>query len=282
MSPLRQQMIDAMVLRGLATRTQRAYLSVLVQLSRHYGCSPDRLDSAQVKAWLVFRIRQRHLAYATVNQAVCALKFFFGTVLGREAEALTIPYARTPEPAPQILSREELARLFDAANGVRARTLLMTTYAAGLRVSEVCALRVADIDSAPDRMCIRIVGAKGGKDRYTLLTGYLLTALRLYWQACRPQSWLFPAVRDARRPVDVKSAQRMFYQAREHAGIGKTGGIHVLRHCFATHLLEAGVDLATLSSLLGHGHLSTTQRYVHLARPGAKPENSPLDLLRQL
>jgi integrase/recombinase XerD len=158
----------------------------------------------------------------------------------------------------------------------------MTTYAAGLRVSEVCELRVADIDSAPDHMCIRIVGAKGGKDRYTLLTGYLFTALRLYWQACRPQSWLFPAVRDARRPVDVKSAQRMFYQAREHAGIGKTGGIHVLRHCFATHLLEAGVDLATLSSLLGHGHLSTTQRYVHLARPGAKPENSPLDLLRQL
>jgi hypothetical protein len=96
MSPLRQQMIDAMVLRGLATRTQRAYLSVLVQLSRHYGCSPDRLDSAQVQAWLVFRIRQQHLAYATVNQAVCALKFFFGTVLGREADALTIPYARTP------------------------------------------------------------------------------------------------------------------------------------------------------------------------------------------
>lgn len=282
MNPLRQQMIDAMVLRGLAERTQSAYVSVLVQLSRHYGCSPDRLDAAQVQAWLLHRIREQHLAYATVNQAVCALKFFFGTVLGREADALTIPYARTPQRQPQILSREELARLFAAANGVRARTLLMTTYAAGLRVSEVCALRVADIDSAVDRMCIRIVGAKGGKDRYTLLTGHLLAALRLYWQACRPQSWLFPAARDKQRPLDVKSAQRMFYQARTRAGIGKTGGIHVLRHCFATHLLEAGVDLATLSSLLGHGHLSTTQRYVHLARPGAKPEDSPLDLLRQL
>lgn len=282
MTPLRQQMVDAMVLRGLAGRTQESYVAVVAQLARYYHCSPDRLNSAQVKAWLLHRITERRLAYATVNQAVCAIKFFFGTVLGREADALTIPYARTPQRQPQILSREELARLFASANGVRARALLMTIYAAGLRVSEVCALRVADIDSAPDRMCIRIVGAKGGKDRYTLLTGHLLAALRLYWQACRPQTWLFPAARDGRRSVDVKSAQRMFYQARTRAGISKMSGIHVLRHCFATHLLEAGVDLATLSSLLGHGHLSTTQRYVHLARPGARPEDSPLDLLRQL
>ena len=282
MSPLRQQMIDAMVLRGLARRTQQAYLSVVAQLAAHYHCSPDRLDGAQVKAWLLHRITERHLAYTTVNQAVCALKFFFDIVLGRTAEAIAIPYARTPQRQPEILSREELARLFEAAANLRTRTLLMTAYAAGLRVSEVCALRVADIDSAPDRMCIRVVAGKGGKDRYTLLSPSLLEALRVYWRICKPRDWLFPRTTDAARPFDVSSAQRAYYRARDRAGITKTGGIHTLRHAFATHLLEAGVDLATLAKLLGHGHLSTTQRYLHLARPGSIPHDSPLDLLRRL
>ena len=158
----------------------------------------------------------------------------------------------------------------------------MTAYAAGLRVSEVCALRIADIDSAPDRMCIRVVAGKGGKDRYTLLSPSLLEALRVYWRICKPRHWLFPRTTDAVRPFDVSSAQRAYYRARDRAGITKTGGIHTLRHAFATHLLEAGVDLATLAKLLGHGHLSTTQRYLHLARPGSIPHDSPLDLLRRL
>jgi integrase len=149
-------------------------------------------------------------------------------------------------------------------------------------VSEVCALRVADIDSAPDRMCIRVVAGKGGKDRYTLLSPSLLEALRVYWRICKPRDWLFPRTTDAARPFDVSSAQRAYYRARDRAGITKTGGIHTLRHAFATHLLEAGVDLATLAKLLGHGHLSTTQRYLHLARPGSIPHDSPLDLLRRL
>ena len=282
MTPLRQQMIEAMVLRGLAGRTQQSYVAVVAQLARYYGCSPDQLDGAQVRAWLVHRIGERHLAYATVNQAVCAMKFFVRTVLGRTDEAVTIPYARTPQRQPEILSREELARLFGAAGNLRARTLLMSAYAAGLRVSEVCALRVTDIDSAPDRMCIRVTAGKGGKDRYTLLTPSLLEALRLYWRVCKPRTWLFPAARDATRRLDIGSAQRMYYRARDRAGITKVGGIHTLRHGFATHLLEAGVDLATLSRLLGHGHLSTTQRYVHLARPGTMPQDAPLDLLQRL
>ena len=282
MSPLRQQMIDAMVLRGLARRTQQAYLSAVAQLAAHYHCSPDRLDAVQVKAWLLHRITERHLAYTTVNQAVCAMKFFFGVVLGRAADAITIPYARTPQRQPEILSREELARLFEAAGNLRTRTLLMTAYAAGLRVSEVCALRVTDIDSAPDRMCIRVTAGKGAKDRYTLLSPSLLEALRVYWRICKPRVWLFPRVTEAAQPFDTCSAQRAYYRARDRAGISKTGGIHTLRHAFATHLLEAGVDLATLAKLLGHGHLSTTQRYLHLARPGAIAHDSPLDLLRRL
>jgi len=282
MTPLRQQMIDAMVLRGLAGRTQESYVAVVAQLARYYRCSPDRLDATQVKAWLLHRITERHLAYATVNQAVCAIKFFFGTVLGREAEAISIPYAHTPQRQPEILSREELVRLFEAAGNLRSRTLLMTTYAAGLRVSEVCALRVADIDSAPDRMCIRVVAGKGSKDRYTLLTPSLLEALRLYWRICKPRQWLFPRVSDVAQPFDISSAQRAYHRARERAGIQKRGGIHGLRHAFATHLLEAGADLATLAKLLGHGHLSTTQRYLHLARPGVVASESPLDLLGRL
>lgn len=158
------------------------------------------------------------------------MKFFFGTVLGREADAMTIPYARTPQRQPEILSREELARLFEAAGNLRSRTLLMTTYAAGLRVSEVCALRVADIDSAPDRTCIRVVAGKSGKDRYTLLTPSLLEALRLYWRICKPRSWLFPATHAPEHPIPPNSAQRTFYRARDRAGITKTGGVYTLRH----------------------------------------------------
>ncbi len=213
MTPLRQQMIDAMVLRGMAQRTQQAYLSVVAQLAKHYHCSPDRLD---------------------------------------------------------------------AAANLRTRTLLMTAYAGGLRVSEVCALRVTDIDSAPDRMCIRVTAGKGGKDRYTLLSPSLLEALRIYWRICKPRLWLFPRVTDTAQSFDICSAQRAYYRARERAGITKTGGIHTLRHAFATHLLEAGVDLSTLAKLLGHNHLSTTQRYLHLARPGTLAQDSPLDLLRRL
>ncbi len=282
MTPLRQRMVDAMVLRGLALRTQQAYVSAVAQLARHYGRSPDGLDAAQVQAWLVHRIRERRLSYETIRQAVCAIRFLFMTVLGRPDEALSIPYPRTPQRQPEILSRDELARLFDAANGIRARTLLMTTYAAGLRLSEVCRLRLTDIDSAADRMCIRVVGGKGGKDRYTPLTVTLLEALRLYWRAYRPRHWLFPGTRDPSQPFNDSALQRIYHRSRERAGITKQGGVHTLRHCYATHLLEAGVDLATLSRLLGHGHLSTTQRYLHLARPGQMPADSPLDLLRRL
>lgn len=282
MSALRQRMIDAMVLRGLAARTQKAYVAVVAQFARFYHRSPDQLDSEAVHAWLLHRIRERRLSYATVNQAVCALRFFYGEVLGRDAKDIDLAYARTPQRQPEVLSREELSRLFAAAKGIRARCVLMTTYAAGLRLSEVCGLRIADIDSAADRMCIRVVGGKGGKDRYTLLTPALLDVLRLYWRANRPREWLFPGSRDPSRPLDACAAQRMYHCARTRAGITKSGGIHTLRHCFATHLLEAGLDLDTLGKLLGHGHLSTTQRYLHLARPGAMPGAQPLDLLAAL
>jgi site-specific recombinase XerD len=159
----------------------------------------------------------------------------------------------------------------------------MTVYAAGLRVSEACALTLADIDSQPDRMCLRVRSGKGGQDRYTLLPPTLLEALRTYWRAYRPSHWLFP---NGRRTgaLDKGTAQWHFYQARDAAGIRKPGGIHSLRHCFATHLLEAGVDLVTVQKLLGHHQVTTTGLYLHLVSAQWRPPAcaNPLDLLAAL
>ena len=149
MTPLRQQMTDAMVLRGFRLRTRESYLACVAALAKHYRCSPDVLDASRIQAYLLHLIEERKLAYASVNQAVCAFRFLFSTVLAREAMALAIPMAKVPKRLPVVLSRDQVTRLLEAATNLRARTVLMTTYAAGLRVSEVCALQVADIESAP-------------------------------------------------------------------------------------------------------------------------------------
>jgi len=189
--------------------------------------------------------------------------------------------AKLPKRLPQILSREQVKHLIACAASLRACTVLMTAYAAGLRVGELCGLQVGDIESAPDRMCIKVREGKGGQDRYTLLSPRLLEQLRRYWRERRPPTWLFPN-RAGTAPIDVCTAQRMYYAARDAAGIPAEGGIHSLRHAFATHLLEAGVDLPTLQRLLGHGHVSTTMRYLHLARSRVTGTTSPLELLDPL
>lgn len=278
MTTLRQRMDDAMVLRGFAQRTRETYLACVGQLARHYHRPPDQLDAGQLQAYLLYLIQEKKLAYASVNQAACAFRFLFGEVLRQRAMWLEIPMAKVPKRLPVILTRDEITRLFAACNTLRARTVLMTTYAAGLRVSEVCALQVSDIESAPDRMCLKVRQAKGGKDRYTLLSSQLLTTLRRYWHTCQPRLWLFPnqagdgAMRD-------QTAQRMYWSACDRAGLTNAAGIHTLRHSFATHLLEAGVDLHTIQRLLGHGHISTTMRYLHLAQRRLTGTTSPLDLL---
>ena len=275
---LRKRMDDAMVLRGFALRTRESYLAAVAALAKHYRRAPDGLTSADVQAYLLHLIVERRLAYSSVNQAACACRFLFGAVLRRPQDRFDIPMAKTPKSLPRVLSREELTRLFAHAANPRARTLLMTTYAAGLRVSEVCALQLADIESAPDRMCLKVRQGKGSRDRYTLLSPVLLATLREYWHLCRPHSWLFPNP-SATGPIDPKTAQRMYCAARDRAGLGAVGGIHTLRHCFATHLLEAGVDIHTIQRLLGHNHVSTTMRYFHLAQRKLTGTPSPLELL---
>ena len=278
MTELRNRMDEAMVLRGFSLRTRESYLACVRALAKHYRQPPDVLDGRGIQAYLLHLITERKLAYASVNQASCAFRFLFGTVLRKPEMRLDIPMAKVPKRLPQILTRDEVARLIDAGATLRARTLLAATYAAGLRVSEVCALQLADIESAADRMCLKVRQGKGSQDRYTLLSPRLLDALRRYWCDRRPHTWLFPNTSGS-APIDVNTAQRMYGAARDAAGIAREGGIHSLRHAFATHLIETGVDLPTVQRLLGHGHLSTTMRYVHLARSHLTGTTSPLELL---
>jgi integrase/recombinase XerD len=286
MTPLRQRMIDAMVLRGFAARTQETYLSAVGQVAKYHHCSPALLSGEQVQAYLLYLLQERQGSRSTVNITSCALRFLVCDVLGQDQRRAQIPMGRNPQRLPEVLSRAEVAALLGAPVSPKARMFLTLAYATGMRLSELCQLRGCDIDSAPDRMCIRVIQGKGGRDRYALLTSELLADLRLYWRSCRAgataSDWLFPSRSNPARAIDRASGQRYYHLARDAAGITKVGGIHTLRHCFATHLLEAGVDLHGVSKLLGHAHLSTTSRYLRMARPGYSAGGDALALLSQL
>jgi integrase/recombinase XerD len=279
MGKLRDRMDHDMVVRGLAERTRASYLTAVAGLARFYGRSPDRLTQREVEVYLVHLAEERKLAWNTRSLVTNGLRFFYHTTLGRKQMDFAIPRPKTPARLPEILSREEVARILSQPTNPKHRMLLMTAYAAGLRVSELVRLRVRDLDS--DRMTIRVEQGKGAQDRYTLLSPRLLQELRAYWRAARPQPWLFPSQRGG-RPVSISCAQRVWGQAKRDAGVSKRGGIHTLRHAFATHLLEAGTDLHTIQRLLGHRHISTTLIYFHLARKTLAARSSPLDLLPQI
>jgi site-specific recombinase XerD len=269
-------MVNEMILRGLADATQEAYLGAVKALAKFYRRSPEQLSAQQVKDYLLHMISERKLAWSTCNIAVNAFRFLYHTTLKRDAAIFEIPRRKQPQKLPEILSREEVACLLAAATNPKHHALLATTYAAGLRVSEVVRLRPADIDST--RMTIRIEQAKGAKDRYSLLSPLLLEELRCYWKQCRPRAWLF----DTRTGThtDISTAQKIYMRAKLVARITKRGGIHALRHAFATHLLEAGEDLHTIQHLLGHRDLATTSRYLHLTQAGLKSKALSQDLLK--
>jgi integrase/recombinase XerD len=277
MSPLRQQMRSDMVLRGFAASTQEAYIAAVVGIARYTHRSPDQLSAVEIEQYLLHLIEERKLSWSTTNQAASALRFLFRVTLKQPDTSFQIPYRKVGTKLPDILSREEVGTILAATANLTQHALLTTTYAAGLRVAETCALRVSDIDSS--RMMLRVVCGKGAKDRYSLLSLHLLNVLRLYWQATHPRTWLFPRRGDDTQPIAVDNAQRMYYAAKKRAGITKQGGIHSLRHAFATHLLESGVDIHTIQRLMGHGHISTTSRYFHLKEQLAR-SGSPLDLLK--
>jgi len=275
MSELRTRMIRDMTLRGFSPRTHEAYLGAVVGLAKYYRRSPDQLTNDEVQAYLAHLLQERKRSWSTCSQAAHAFRFLYHVTLGHPRTEFLVPAPKQPQKLPEILSREEVWRLLGACTQPRHRLLLATTYAAGLRVSEVVALKVSDIDA--ERMTIRVEQGKGAKDHYVPLATRLLHDLRAYWQTAPPGVWLFPN-RQGTRPTDITVAQKIYTMAKLRAGIRKQGGIHALRHAFATHLLEAGTDLHTVQRLLGHRHLSTTMRYFHLSQGRLMATRSPLDL----
>jgi integrase/recombinase XerD len=279
MTELRRRMIQAMTVRGFSPRTHESYLGAVRRLAKHYRRSPDTLTVEEVQAYLAHMVTQRKLSWSTCNIAAQAFRFLYHVTLGREVGTFEIPAARQPERLPEILSREEVARLIEAPPNPKHRLLLATVYAGGLRVSEAVRLRVSDVDR--QRMTLRIEQGKGRKDRVVPLSARLVGQIEALWKSEPPRHWLFPN-RQGTRPIDITVAQKVFGMAKLRAGITKRGGIHSLRHAFATHLIEAGGDVPTVQRLLGHRSVSTTMRYFHLSQGRLATLRSPLDLLDQV
>jgi integrase/recombinase XerD len=275
-TPLRQRMLEDLQIRRYSPTTIRIYLRCIAEFAQHFGKAPDRLNAEHIRQYQLFLIKEKKVSRPTFIQMVCALRFFYTHTLNRKISMERIPFPRRERKLPLILSREEVKALLEAPGNLRNRTLLATLYGCGLRVAEVTQLQVGDIDSA--RNVLRVRHGKGGKDRQTLLPAKLLELLRSYWRSQRPTGWLFPGA-DSTRPISAKTIFMACRKAAQRAGISKPIHPHSLRHAFATHLLEAGVNLRTIQILLGHANLETTARYLHVADVAVRSTASPLDSL---
>ena len=276
MSAMREKMIKEMTLRRLSANTQRSYLNAVSGLARYYNQSPEKMNKRMIQDYLFHLLQERKLQWSTCNVIVHGLRFFYTKTLSMDAGSLSLPPYKRENKLPEVLSTEELECLLGATSNQKHRTLLMSTYAAGLRVSEVVNLKLTDIDSK--RMMIRVRQGKGNKDRYTILSKRLLKELRIYWKGYRPSEWLFSG-RDPEQAMSKSTAAAIYNNAKNKAGIKRGRGIHTLRHCFATHLLEAGVDLRTIQVLMGHSSIMTTVVYLKVTRKQLSSTQSPLDLL---
>jgi len=277
MTTLRQRMINDLTVRGLSDNTQKTYLSAVAALARHYRRSPDRISANEIQAYLIYLHNERHLSWTSCNTYRHGLRFFYRITLQLPDAHFYLPGAKEPSKLPHILSEPELVRLFTVSTNSKHRTVLMTAYAAGLRASELCRLQARDIDS--QRMQLRVDQGKGNKDRYVPLSPRLLDQLRCYWRTVRPQGpWLFDG-HPQDRPMTRCAPTQIYKTAKEKAGIGKSGGIHTLRHNYATGLLEAGVELCVIQRLMGHHSIRSTMRYLHIAQTKPGSPTSPLDLL---
>ena len=275
-SPLRQKMCVAMRVRHFSERTEESYLHVIEQLYQHYQIMPDRLCRDEVVSFLEHCVTVRKLSRSTVNVYFQACRFLYEQVLGQARVTFQLPRRSRPKTRPQILSPEECHRLINAPDNLKHKALLHMTYGSGLRVSEAVCLKIKHIES--DRMMVYVQAGKGHKDRYTLLSQSALDVLRAYWRAFRPSYWLFEG-RDPERPMTAASAQQVYYQALRKSGVRRVGGIHTLRHCFATHLMENGMDIYALKRLMGHSGIKTTCVYMHVREERLRKIVSPLDLL---
>ena len=278
MGELRDRMVREMRVREFSPRTIAAYVAAVRGLAQYYRKAPDGLSNDEIHRYLLSLQEAGRLSASSRQLIRCGLKFFYDVTVRRPQAALAVPVVRLPQKLPAILSREEVARLIDATATLRHRVVLMLTYGGGLRVSEVVHLRPTDLDR--ERQLIRVEQGKGRKDRYTLLSPRALEALDRYERLSPPAGpWVLAQQRDPSRPMDISSAQKLYYATKLRAGIAKPGGIHALRHAFATHLLEAGTDLPTLQRLLGHTGVTTTMRYLHVTGRRLTAQASPLEQL---
>ncbi len=278
MTPLRQKMMDVMLVRGMSHRTHRSYLRAVTDLAKYYRRSPDQLSGEELQAFFLYLVKERNLSPSSCRLYLNALRFFYLHVLNRDTFGVTLQVPKRDQRIPELLKRSEVARILTASTNIKHRVLLTTCYGCGLRVSEVVALQVRHIDG--ERRLLRVEQGKGAKDRSVILSPTLLQLLRQYWQLLRPPQWLFPGrKRDA--PLSIETAQRIFQRAKRHAGIEKIGGIHSLRHAYATHQLEEGMPIHQLQRLLGHQNIQSTLRYTHWV-PGHQEGKTGADLLASL
>jgi len=262
MSELRQQMINAMRQRGYAARTHKAYLGAVTDLARYYRRSPDDLSAEEVKGYIRHLAVERALSGSTCRQYFHAIQFFYQQVLERSDFDITVALPKRAQRIPELLTRAEVARILGAAHNPKHRMLLVTCYGCGLRVSELVAIRVRrDIDG--ERKILRVEQGKGGKDRVVPIGATLLEQLREFWRCYRPDTWLFTRSNPPERALRIATCQRVFQGAKAEAGIEKIGGIHSLRHAYATHQLESGLPLQDLQHYLGHSCIKSTMNYLH-------------------
>jgi integrase/recombinase XerD len=278
MGKLHDQMKEDLLLKAYSPHTQRAYLGCVRQFVRHYMRSPQEMGEQEVRDFLLHLVRDRNASPATQDMYVSAFKFLYVVTLKRPEVVKDLSHPKRPKTLPVILSPEEVLRVFAAINSVKYKAIIAAAYAAGLRISEVCGLRIADIDS--QRMRIHIRSGKGKKDRYVMLGESLLVLLRQYYQAVRPQGeYLFPGQKPQSH-ISTTSVSSVLRQVIRETGLAKKVSMHTLRHCFATHLMEAGTDIRILQVLLGHSSIRTTLRYTHITDRLVQKLVSPLDLIQ--
>lgn len=276
MTPLRRRMLEDMGIRNFTDNTQLSYLQQVSSFAKYFKCSPEKLGPEQIRAYQVYVTEERKLAPGSRSIIAAALRFLYKVTLKREWVEEVIPLPKTPFRLPVILSCEEIAHFLDSIVSLKHRTILMTCYAAGLRITEATRLKVTDIDS--QRMMIRVEQGKNQKDRYVMLSPKLLEILRAYWTAARPKGWLFPGDMPG-QPITRGAVEDACKKALLVSGIKKPITPHSLRHAFATHLLESGTDVRKIQLLMGHRSLATTARYLKVATTSVCATTSPFDLL---
>ena len=276
MSELRDRMRNTMELRGYSPSTIKSYIDCVARYSRHYSKSPKDLRNEDIRSYLTYLLKEKTISTSGMNQAYSSLKVIYTMVLEREWDA-TIPRMKRVKSIPVVLSKNEVQEILSVHFNIKHRIILKLLYSAGLRISELRNLKITDIDSK--RKVIRIKQGKGKKDRYTILSKFLLLELRAYWQEYRPKIWLFNGADGGK--YSTRSVQHIFVKAKKKARITKECSCHTLRHSFATHLLEIGTDIFTIKELLGHSSIKTTTIYLHISNKHIKSIEDPLKFLNR-